>query len=251
MPFVLGGTGARRFAAGVVAVAIAAIAANGVLYGLPVPYAGYLYGTAAAQALEGQSSITPFVWVALPAMLFDRTFGLAGSAPWVFLGLLGAAPALRARRDLVPAAATVLASLAALSLFRYWEGGYAPPNRYVVDVLPLAAPFVAYGLLAAREAWLRVTAGVLVGMSLLAGLVIAAVPLRALNSAYEHKLQDVYTAALGVNPLAWLPSFQPTTPDWWIAAYLRLVPALLAAALLVWIGVAKRVEQERAQKEGA
>ena len=43
-------------------------------------------------------------------------------------------------------------------------------------------------------------------------------------------------SALGVDPLGWLPSFQPTTPDWWIAAYLRLVPALLLVALLAVLG---------------
>jgi len=87
-----------RFGAAAAGVAIVAVASNAVLYGLPVPYAGYLFGTLQAQALTNAPSITFQFWVGLPAMLFDRTFGLAGSAPWLFIAALGAVPALRAGR---------------------------------------------------------------------------------------------------------------------------------------------------------
>ncbi|MEK7861460.1 MAG: hypothetical protein AAB284_08915, partial [Chloroflexota bacterium] len=146
---------------------------------------------------------------------------------------------------LLPAAATVAASLAALSLFRYWEGGYAPPGRYFVDVLPLWAPFVAYGLAVTRTAAglgvaarlaLRAAIGVAVFMSALAAVIFAAIPMAALNGAYDHKLQLIYDRVLGLNPLGWLPSFQPTTPDWYVGAYLRLIPALAIAGALAWYG---------------
>ncbi|OLC54810.1 MAG: hypothetical protein AUH85_10790 [Chloroflexi bacterium 13_1_40CM_4_68_4] len=168
-------------------------------------------------------------------------FGIAGTAPWLFLGALGLVPALRGARDrLLPAAVLVGVSLVVLSLFRYWEGGYAPPNRYIVDVLPLIAPFVAYGLVACRGLVTRAVAAVLIGTSALVTLFLLAVPSAALNSAFEDKPQQLLEAALGVDPLGWLPSFQPLTPDWWIAAYLRLIPAVLIVALLGWYG-ARRV----------
>ena len=66
--------------------------------------------------------------------------------------------------------------------------------------------------------------------------VLLAVPSAALNTAFEDKPRELLAAALGLDPLGWLPSFQPTTPDWWIAAYLRLVPALLLVALLAVLG---------------
>jgi hypothetical protein len=177
------------------------------------------------------------VWVALPAILFDRVFGVAGTAPWLFLVLLGIPSALAAARArLLPAGALVAASLVALSLFRYWEGGYAPPNRYLVDVLPLAAPFVAYGLAAARMAVLRAFAAVVIGMSALSTVFLLAVPSAALNSAFDDKPQAMLDAALGLNPLGWLPSFQPVTPDWWISAYVRVVPAVAIVVALVWFG---------------
>src|SRR5438477_1436794 len=93
-----------RFAlAGAAILALAAVA-DVLIYGIPLPYAGYVAGTAQAQALTNEPSLTFRFWVGLPAMLFDRTFGLAGSAPWLFIGVIGAVPALRAMpRKLAPA----------------------------------------------------------------------------------------------------------------------------------------------------
>src|SRR6266508_2180283 len=166
LPFLLRERAQRvRVAIAAGAVAVIAVVVNAVLYGLPIPYAGYAFGTVQAQEVTREPSITLRLWVTLPAILFDRTFGLAGSAPWFFIGLLGLVPALRAdRARLLPAALAVGASIAALSFFRLWEGGYAPPGRYFVDVLPLWAPFVAYGLVAA-SGWLeRGVVAVLIGM---------------------------------------------------------------------------------------
>jgi len=230
-----------RFAIGAAAMFVLAIIADALIYGVPVPYAGYFFGTSQAQALTSAPSITFEFWVGLPAMLFDRTFGLAGSAPWIFIAVIGAVPALRAApRALAPAAAAIVTSLLALSIYRYWEGGYAPPNRYFVEVLPLTAPFVAYGLAATRDWWMRVLVGVLIGMSAFAAFLLSAMPARALNDAFQSQLQDLFDVALGVNPLGWLPSFISVTPDWWVSAYLRLIPALAIIALLAWYGARKR-----------
>jgi hypothetical protein len=242
-PFAIGWAASARlrFAASAFALVAAAAIVSFVTFGVPVPYAGYFFGTAAAQTIDPEPTWTFRFWIGLPAMLFDRVFGVAGTAPWLLLAALGLAPALRARRDrLLPAALTVAASLALLSLFRLWEGGYAPPNRYLVDVLPLAAPFVAFGLMAARSLALRAVAAVAIGASALATAFLLAVPSAALNTAFEDKPQQLLEAALGIDPLGWLPSFQPTTPDWWIGAYARLVPALALTALLVWSGWRER-----------
>lgn len=252
------------------AVAALAVAANGLAYGLPAPYAGYAFGTAQAQGLTHEPSITPTFWVALPAILFDRTFGLAGSAPWVFVGLLGLVPALRAdRARLLPAALAVGASALALSFYRYWEGGYAPPGRYFVEVLPLWAPFVAYGLAVALGATSRAGAprvaaeaagtgealpllrwsrtrlaavaittvvAIAVASSALASLLLNAIPTLALNTAFDHQLREAFARVLGLDPLGWLPSFQPVRADWYVAAYLLLTPAVAIAAGLIAYG---------------
>jgi hypothetical protein len=226
----------RRFFIAAAGVTLLAVGSNAVVYGVPLPYAGYIAGTAAAQALTGEPSLTFQVWVGLPAILFDRTFGLAGSAPWLFLALLGIVPAWRAAPALRPALVTIGVSLAALSIYRYWEGGYAPPGRYLVDVLPLVVPFVGWGLALVRGPVGRALAIAAVGLSAFAALVFAALPDRALNDAFQQRLQDVFDATLGINPLGWLPSFVPLTPDWWVSAYLRLMPALAVAAALVVLG---------------
>jgi hypothetical protein len=226
-----------RFAAAALALVIVAALVSLATFGVPLPYAGYLFGTSAAQAIDPEPTWTFRFWIGLPALLFDRVFGVAGTAPWLLLTALGLVPALRLdRARLLPAATTVGASLALLSLFRLWEGGYAPPNRYLVDVLPLATPFVAFGLIAARGLLLRALGGVLIGTSALMTLFLLAVPSAALNSAFDDKPRALLATALGLDPFGWLPSFQPTTPDWWITAYLRLVPALALVAVLAWLG---------------
>jgi hypothetical protein len=228
----------RRFALGAAAAAVVAAITNALLYGIPIPYIGYFLAVVYPQALNtvsvpSFSFISLQFWIALPGMLFDRTFGIAGVAPWLLIAVIGIPAALQANRRLfAPAAATLGLSLAGLSLYHLWEGGYAPSARYFVDVLPLAAPFVAYGLAVTRDWWMRIAAGLLIGLSALETLVLCAMPSRALNDAFQQQPQEVLDQILGVNPLGWLPSFEDTSPDWYVAAYLRLIPALAIFALL-------------------
>jgi hypothetical protein len=236
-PFALVRDTRIRFVVGAAAAVLAAALVSLITFGIPVPYAGYLLGTSAAQTIDPEPTWTFRFWIGLPAILFDRVFGVAGTAPWILLGALGLVPALRWDRPrLLPAAVAVGSSVALLSLFRLWEGGYAPPNRYLVDVLPLAAPFVAFGIAAARSLVLRAIAGVAIGASALMTVFLLAVPSAALNTAFEDKPRSLFAVALGIDPLGWLPSFQPVTPDWWIAAYLRLIPAVALVVFLVWQG---------------
>ena len=86
----------------------------------------------------------------------------------------------------------------------------------------------------------RVDVRLLLANAIAIALVLLAVPSAALNTAFEDKPRELLASVLGVDPLGWLPSFQPTTPDWWIAAYLRLVPALLLVALLAVLGWRRR-----------
>jgi hypothetical protein len=227
-----------RFALAAGTVVLVAALASFLVYGIPLPYAGYFVWLIAPSAgLPPESTFTFYFWVGLPAMLFDRAHGVAAFAPWLFIAAVGVASALRAdRARLLPAAATIAASLAVLSLFRYWEGGYAPAGRYLLDVLPLAAPFVAYGLVQMRTVPLRAVALVLIALGAVATLLYAGVPTTALNTAFDDKLQHLLDAMFGVSPTGWLPLFQPITSDWWVGAYLRAVPAIAGVAALAWIG---------------
>jgi len=239
-PFVFlhGRASFMRFAVATVAVVVVAALVGLVVYGIPLPYAGYFVWLIAPSAgLPPESTFTFYFWVGLPAMLFDRALGVAAFAPWLFIAAVGVATALRAdRARLLPAAVTIAASLAVLSLFRYWEGGYAPPGRYLLDVLPLAAPFVGYGLAEMRTRQLRAVALMLIALGVVATLAYAAVPTTALNTAFDDKLQEILDAIFGASPSGWLPSFQPTTPDWYLSAYLRAIPAAAGLAALAWLG---------------
>src|SRR5439155_9823991 len=52
--------------------------------------------------------------------------------------------------------------------------------------------------------------------------------------------QEVLDQILGLNPLGWLPSFEQTAPDWYVGAYLRLLPALAVLAVLAVYGWRRR-----------
>jgi hypothetical protein len=236
----------QRFAIGAAAVALVAAISNAFVYGVPLPYIGYFLAVVypkgvSSDAVTAISFVSFEFWIALPGMLFDRTFGIAGVAPWLFITVIGIPAALRAsRRVFAPAAITLGLSLLGLSLYHYWEGGYAPSARYFVDVLPLAAPFVAYGIAVTRNWWMRIFTGLLIGVSALETLVLCAMPSRALNDAFQGQAQEVLDRILGLNPIGWLPSFEQTAPDWYVAAYVRLLPALAILAVLSLYGWRRR-----------
>jgi hypothetical protein len=242
----------RRFAIGAAVIGLVAAISNAFIYGKPLPYIGYFLAVIYPQELTRETALSiSFVsfefWIGLPGMLFDRTFGIAGVAPWLFIAVLGIPAALHAsRRVFMPAAITLGLSLVGLSLYHFWEGGYAPSARYFVDVLPLAAPFVAYGLRVTREWWMRIFTGVLIGVSALETLVLCAMPSRALNDAFQGQSQEVLDQILGLNPLGWLPSFEQTAPDWYVAAYLRMLPALAILAVLAIYGWRRRFAVDEA-----
>lgn len=234
--FLAGRAAGVRFVA-TLAVAFVAIGAlDLVVYGLPLPYAGYVYGIDAAQLLEGQPTLRPRPDVGLGGILFDRAFGLAGSAPWVFVGLAGIGAAVRggARTALRPALFAVGLSLAALSIYRLWEGGYAPANRYLVDVLPLWAPFVAAAL-ALRDRWISAVFAVLIGLGAVASYLLLAIPNLAFNGVESARVIEALDAMLPLDPLGWLPSFEVSATLG--GAFLRSLPLVLIGALLLRAGL--------------
>ncbi|HEV8228689.1 MAG TPA: hypothetical protein VGQ86_01935, partial [Candidatus Limnocylindria bacterium] len=80
----------------------------------------------------------------------------------------------------------------------------------------------------------------LIALGVVATLLYAAVPTTALNTAFDDKLQEILDPMFGASPIGWLPSFQPITPDWYIAAYFRVLPAIAGVAALAWLGLRAR-----------
>ena len=237
--FALGRPAVTRFAVTLgVAVLLISIA-DVALYGIALPYAGYVLGTDAAQRLDGVPSLRPRPDIGLGGMLFDRAFGLAGSAPWIFLGLAGIGPALRRRRTTLPALTIVVVSLAALSIYRLWEGGWAPPNRYFVEILPVWTPFIAFGLRRSGRV-LTGFAGALIALGVAVSFLFLAVPNLEFNDTVSARVVAALDRILVLDPLGLLPSFEDASAIG--PALLRSVPLVLAAAALVLVGLRRARE---------
>lgn len=230
-----GRAGASRFAASFAAGALAVMAASALLYGTPVPFAGYLAGIDAAQRLDGAPSLRPRPDIGLGGLLFDRAFGLAGTAPWAFLGLAGLGPALRGRRRVLgPCVALAGASLAALSIYRLWEGGWAPPARYLVEVLPLWAPVLGLALRQPGRA-LGAVAAVLGALGAMVTVLFLAIPNLELNLVDTAYVIGVLDRILIVDPLGLLPSFEDASAIG--PALLRSIPLVLGCLILIRVGL--------------
>ena len=212
-----------------------------VAYGVPLPYAGYGFGIEMAQRLDSLPTLSFHAEIGLPGILFDRAFGLAGSAPWTFLGLAGVGVALAERRAaLAPALAAVAGSVVALSVYRLWQGGWSPPNRYIVDVLPLWAPFIGLALPQLRGLVGRGTVWTLTVLSAFATFLLLAIPNLGLNLHNTSLLTDALEDVLGVSPFSWLPSFQAPDPAALVVAWLWSIPLWIGSGLLLRRGFLPR-----------
>ena len=237
--FATGRTSAVRFLGVLVAAVVAISLVDAALYGVAVPYAGYIAGLDAAQRLDGVPTLRPRPDIGLGGMLFDRAFGLAGSAPWVFLGLAGIGPALRRRAVLLPALAALGASLGALSIYRLWEGGWSPPNRYFVEVLPLWTPFIALALRRPGPL-LAVVAAALAGLGAAVSVLFLAIPNLEFNTVDSAQAITALDRILIVDPLGLLPSFEDAAAIG--PALLRSLPLVVAGAALVFAGLRRARE---------
>jgi hypothetical protein len=126
-------------------------------------------------------------------------------------------------------ASMVIACAYSMSTGRYymWWGGSSAPARFLVPVVPLAAPFLAASFGRLRGAASVSTIGVLLAISLLIAASGAVGVSRFLLFSDPHGISRLAEAAQGSAPLtAALPTF--TEPDW-PAPLLRVWPLLAAA----------------------
>ena len=157
----------------------------------------------------------------------------------MFIGLLGVGLAIRGRTRplLLPAAVAVGGSIVALAFYRLWEGGYAPSNRYIVDVLPLWAPFVGIAF-ATHRGRVRTAFLIVLALSAVATFFLVAVPNLAFNTYDSARLVGTLDRVLILDPFGLLPSFED--PQALAPAFLRAVPFALAVALVAAIGLRAR-----------
>jgi len=103
----------------------------------------------------------------LPGLLFDQEFGLWVYAPVFALAVPGLVRLARARRLEAAAGAALLVGVVAVaSAWPMWRGGFNPPARFLLPVLPA----MALGVAAWLKRGLTAPAAILIGWSAWAGL---------------------------------------------------------------------------------
>ncbi|MEW5911559.1 MAG: hypothetical protein AB1814_03325 [Thermodesulfobacteriota bacterium] len=185
--------------------------------------------------------------LSIPALFFDQQFGLLPYAPWLLLGLAGAARFGREQPAMFTYSLCVfLVGLGLVAAWRWlqWDGGFAPPGRFLAPALPILALWALPAL--ARPGWLwRWLLATLAGLSALASLIFTLIP------------QWVLHRRVGINNLlAWLDgrldsSLHRLFPVFSDPTWLNLAPALpwliLAAAAAVYLWYSPQPTARRRQ----
>jgi hypothetical protein len=119
---------------------------------------------------------------ALPGLLLDQEFGLLVYAPILVLAVPGIVLLLRRdRRQGIAAALAVASVLAVAGTWHMWRGGFNPPGRFLVPIVPALAVSAA---LVVHRRGLTAGAALLAGWSLWAGIG------GALDPALVHRDRD-------------------------------------------------------------
>ena len=134
-----------------------------------------LYGFFDPRRVYGRTRELAFGTLAegVPGLFFDQEFGLLSYAPLFALALPGFWRLWRpCRRDAVMTGALVLLVVGTAGSWDMWRGGFNPPARFLLPLVPVLAILVARAL----DRGLGAPAALLVGWSLWTGLAGAAHP---------------------------------------------------------------------------
>lgn len=165
-------------------------------------------------------------------LLVDQKFGLLVYSPIYALALVGFWLMLRDRRTrlfaLVAPAAALAFFLSSTRLYMWW-GGASAPARFLVPLVPLAAPAIAIAVARMKDELGRAAVTVGVVVSLAIALVAVASPRETFLYSEPHGVAALAEAVQGSAPLdaSW-PTF---TEENWTAPLALLMPWLLAIAL--------------------
>jgi hypothetical protein len=192
----------------------------------------WMYGVFDPQAPYGTSPQTNVLFSNIPrsvlGLLFDQKFGILVYSPVYLLGFIGAAIAFRDRnlRTLgLSLCAAIFAFVVGTTRFYMWWGGSSAPARFLVPIVPLAAPAVALAIGRIRS---RIGQGIvttLVAISVAIAAVSVMSPREELLYSDPHGYSRLLIALQGGAPLdrIW-PTF--TEEDW----------RTPARALMLWLG---------------
>lgn len=179
------------------------------MYGTPNPTVVYGYGAGAGLELSN-------VPRGILGLLFDQEFGLLIYSPVYALSVVGAWMMLRrpdTRWPTLGLVATAVGFLLTTVPYFMWWGGWSVPARFLLPVLPLAAPMIAVAFDRCRGAAGRGVSGLLLLASVVSFVVVIYQPQRRLlfnERDGSGRLVEVIQGGMDLTVL--LPSF--TQPDW-------------------------------------
>ena len=179
------------------------------MYGTPNPTVVYGYGAGAGLELLN-------VPRGILGLLFDQEFGLLIYSPVYALSVVGAWMMLRrpdTRWPTLGLVATAVGFLLTTVPYYMWWGGWSVPARFLLPVLPLAAPMIAVAFDRCRGAAGRGVSGLLLLASVVSFVVVIYQPQRRLlfnERDGSGRLVEVIQGGMDLTVL--LPSF--TQPDW-------------------------------------
>jgi hypothetical protein len=215
-----------------------------------------LYGFWDPRRVYGRQPEFAFATLAegLPGLFLDQEFGLLVYAPLLVLAASGLPLLIRRQRALgIAVLAAVLAVVLTAASWHMWRGGFNPPARFLVPVVPLL--WVALSLVLDRR-------GLTAGAALLAGWTLWA----GLEGAWQPRL--VHRDRDGSAPLfrersgarEWtglLPAYVLAEPDRerqagvWAAALLAALPWSTRAPTVARVALASLGLAAAAQAAGA
>lgn len=198
------------------------------MYGTPNPTVVYGYGAGAGLEL---SNIPRGVL----RLLFDQEFGLLLYSPVFVLAVVGGWMMMRrsgTRWQTVGLVATAVGFVLTIVPYYMWWGGRSVPARFLLPVLPIAAPMIATAFARCRGAASRGVSGLLLLASVGASALIMAQPQRRLLfNEGDGTGRWVEAIEGGVDLTVLLPSF--IGPDW--VSQLPQIGGWLAAALIACV----------------
>ncbi len=164
----------------------------------------------------------------IAGLFFDSAFGLAGGAPFWFLAIPGAALLLRRRREALWAFAAFVPYLLLVTSIREWYGGWCPPFRFGIVLLPLLTAALAAELARPPRPIERFFHAALFGAGAAFALAALIEPRWSLSFADGRtQLLDLATAPFRADFARLLPSMiRPRLATW-------LFPAVALALVLL------------------
>ncbi len=148
----------------------AIVSASGIML-----YHFVLYGFFDPRRVYGRRPDLGFhhLWQGLPGILLDQEYGLLVYAPVFVLAAAGIIALARRRvRVAITSAGLIVAVVLIAASWNMWRGGFNPPARFLVPIVPA----LAAGLGAALARGPRAAAALLIGWSLWTGLAGASQP---------------------------------------------------------------------------